>query len=198
MPADNCFRIIQGKSRAKFFHSTGSKSIISSLQACSPPLRLEHVLRFNRQAIDGADADRRMLLRQILHGLPAATNFSADRNGPVWAERKESEAASTAERFKPSADIDLGMGFAAVVPRVGSFGSFFGPFEDCKLRVATVDHNPPHRFLILDTTNLTPINRVDHRAPSCNLLSPSAGVPEPVQSLPEVHTSVMWERTIEN
>lgn len=126
-----------------------------------------------------------MLLRQTLNGSPAVTGFSVGRSEPACAERKKSEATSTAERRKPSADVDLGVGFAAVVTRVESIGCFFGPFENCQLCVATVDHNPPYWFLFLGPTNLTPINRVDHHAPLCKLISPSAGVPEPVLSHPK-------------
>jgi hypothetical protein len=33
------------------------------------------------------------------------------------------------------------------------------------LRIAAMDHNPPHRTVALFPANLTSINRIDHRRP---------------------------------
>jgi hypothetical protein len=86
----------------------------------------------------------------------------ADRSG----DTVEEAGALAAKGFKPAADVNLRVGFTAIVPRVRRVGSFFRPFEDRQLRIAAVDDNPPHRIVALDTANLTSINRIDHRPAS--------------------------------
>jgi hypothetical protein len=50
------------------------------------------------------------------------------------------------------------MRLAAVVARVGRIRSFFGPFENGQLRIATVDHDPAHRIIAFFATDFTFIN----------------------------------------
>jgi hypothetical protein len=72
---------------------------------------------------------------------------------------------SSAERFKPSADVNLRERLAAVVARVGSAGCFLRPFENRKLRIAAMNHDPLHWIVALNPAYLASINRVDHTGP---------------------------------
>jgi hypothetical protein len=55
---------------------------------------------------------------------------------------------------------------AAVVPRMRRIGSFFGPFENRKLRIVAVNHNPPHWIVILGPADLASIICANHRSAS--------------------------------
>ena len=54
------------------------------------------------------------------------------------------------------------MRLAAIVPRMRRIGSFLRPLENRQLRIAAMDHDPPHRIVALSSANLTSINRVNH------------------------------------
>src|SRR5260221_12190527 len=45
-------------------------------------------------------------------------------------------------RVKPSADVDLSVGFPAVVARAGRIGRLRVPFEHRELRIAALNHKP--------------------------------------------------------
>lgn len=62
------------------------------------------------------------------------------------------------------------MRFATVVPSMRSVSRLFRPFEDGQLRVTAVDHDPSNGPFALLATNLTSINRVNHRFPSASTL----------------------------
>jgi hypothetical protein len=74
-------------------------------------------------------------------------------------------------RFKPPADVNLCVSFAAVVPRVGRIGSFLRPFENVQLLVIALDYNPTHRIFALGAANLTSIDSADHRWASSAILN---------------------------
>src|SRR5580698_5519877 len=67
-----------------------------------------------------------------------------------------------AVRLHPPADVNLGVGLAAVVACMWSIGGFLGPLEDGQLFVAAVDHDPADGILALFAAYLTSINFVDH------------------------------------
>src|SRR5580658_2992970 len=77
-------------------------------------------------------------------------------------ERQTEVTVSRAGGFEPAADINLGVGFAAIVARAGRIGGFLGPLEDGQLRTVAVDDEPAHGILALLTADFTSINGVDH------------------------------------
>ena len=110
-------------------------------------------------------------------------------------DRVGSIESSSAEGFKPAADINLRVGLAAVVPRVGSAGCFRRPFENRKLSIAAMDHNPAHRILAFRTADFTLVIGLNHRSTPNNLnwlnnavsnplvpggacMNPDAGIPQ--------------------
>lgn len=72
-------------------------------------------------------------------------------------------------RLEPTADIDLGVGFAAVVARAPLVGGFLVPLENRQLFITTVDHNPPHGILAFLSADFTSITRLDHSDPQLDL-----------------------------
>jgi hypothetical protein len=68
--------------------------------------------------------------------------------------------------FEPAADVDLGVGFAAIVARAGRVGGFLGPLEDGQLRTAAVDDKPANGIPILLAADFTSIDGVDRKASS--------------------------------
>jgi len=60
---------------------------------------------------------------------------------------------------------------------VRSARGFLRPFENRKLRIAAMDHDPLHWVVALNPANLTSINRVDHAGLQIN--SQPAGFPIP-------------------
>jgi hypothetical protein len=73
---------------------------------------------------------------------------------------------SGTDRFKPPADINLRMGFAAIVPCVGRVGSLSRPLEDAQRLIAAVDNHPFHRIIALFSADLTSVNPVNHKKTS--------------------------------
>jgi FtsP/CotA-like multicopper oxidase with cupredoxin domain len=60
-----------------------------------------------------------------------------------------------AHGFKPTADIRLGVGFAAEMPGGRARGGGQVPLDDRKLLIRALDHKPMDRILTDDTANLT-------------------------------------------
>ena len=58
------------------------------------------------------------------------------------------------KRFKPAADIHLGMGFATEMPRSGAGGGRQVPLDDRELLISALDHKPTDRILTDDPANL--------------------------------------------
>ena len=114
--------------------------------------------------------NRRDPMALTSHGKVDETGSSIDEAGCL------SRCASTAKRLKPAADVDLGVGFAAIMPCVGSTSCFFRPLQNCKFGVAALDYNPAHRIIALDPANFTTINCVDQRRASTTSLNPSAPI----------------------
>ena len=81
-------------------------------------------------------------------------------------QRQTGATASRAGGFEPAADVDLGVGFAAIVACAGRTSGFLGPLEDGQLRAVAVDDEPADGILALLTADFTSINGVDHRATS--------------------------------
>ena len=74
--------------------------------------------------------------------------------------------------FEPATDVDLRMGFAAIVPGAALIGSILVPLEYGQFRVTAVDDDPSHRTLGFFAADFTSINSVDHSNPrscSCTL-----------------------------
>jgi hypothetical protein len=58
------------------------------------------------------------------------------------------------ERFKPSADVNLGVGFAAEMAGGGAIGGGQIPFDDCEFLISTLDYKPMNRIRTDDPANL--------------------------------------------
>src|ERR1700739_3628538 len=71
-----------------------------------------------------------------------------------------------ANRLKPAADVDLCVGFAAIMARMGGVGGLLGPFKYRQLLVAAMNDHPFHRVLAFLTAYLTTVNPVNHFATS--------------------------------
>jgi hypothetical protein len=56
--------------------------------------------------------------------------------------------------FKPTADIDLSMGFATEMAGVGAHGGSHVPLDDGKFLISALDHEPTDRILTDDAANL--------------------------------------------
>jgi hypothetical protein len=63
------------------------------------------------------------------------------------------------------------MRFAAIVPRMGRIGSFFGPLENRQLRIVAVNNEPPHRIVILSSAYLASITCANHRPTPKSILT---------------------------
>lgn len=72
------------------------------------------------------------------------------------------DEGSGASGLKPAADVDLCVGFAAVVTCAGRVGGFFGPLENGKLRVAAMDDNPANRIIAFFAADFTAVTSPDH------------------------------------
>lgn len=59
-----------------------------------------------------------------------------------------------AHRFKPAADIDLGVSFATEMPSGRAAGGGRIPFDDGELLISALDHEPMDRILADDPANL--------------------------------------------
>ena len=70
------------------------------------------------------------------------------------AFRSVSGFARHAYGFKPAADVDLSVGFAAKMPRGGAGGGSQIPLDDGKLQISALDHKPVIRILTDDPANL--------------------------------------------
>jgi hypothetical protein len=74
--------------------------------------------------------------------------------------------------LEPAADIDLGVGFAAVMARTALVGGFLVPLEYRQLCIAAVYDDPSSRVLTLLTADFTSITRLYHSNPQllCSLV----------------------------
>jgi len=59
-----------------------------------------------------------------------------------------------ANGFKPAADIDLGVGFAAEMPGSGAIGGSQFPLDDRELLISALDHKPMDWIITDDPANL--------------------------------------------
>ena len=83
-----------------------------------------------------------------------------------YARRERCDTHECRAALEPAADVDLRVGFAAIVARARRIGGFLGPFVDGQLRAVAVDDDPAHRIFALLAANFTSINSVDHGATS--------------------------------
>lgn len=71
-------------------------------------------------------------MRSLRHFLPV---LDLSRSYEVRLRRR-------ANRFEPSADVDLGVSFSTEVPRTGSVGGFGIPLKNSELGFAALNHKP--------------------------------------------------------
>src|ERR1035438_5142751 len=73
---------------------------------------------------------------------------------PVLNSLQNSFLRRDAHRFKPTADIDLSMGFATKMPGGWTCGSGQIPLDDREILISAFDHKPMDRILADDPANL--------------------------------------------